>query len=352
MRYAAATAVALLLISACVEPPTGVTPSGGMVCDFLTVWEEFEQFYPEFTSKGMDWELIYGEYLPLAEAADSTEQLMLDVILPMLAELQDCHVWIMSPTDVFYYTWEPEIEENYDINLLLSRYLIPNGFTGWYRGVGYCPPDQLPYLSINVWVSDLNLERIDEFIALAEDCPAIILDTRMNPGGNNILCEETAGRFAGEEVLSWYARSRRGPDYDDCEYYPVFTGPEGPAQYAGTVILLIGEFSASSAEDFACSMMNLPNVVMVGDTTLGAGCCPYFVELSNRWQFTAVSWSSRTSDDQPVEWLGIAPDIYVEATEQHFQQGFDPVMEYAMDMLYGSVRSPVDHHAGWKRSGS
>lgn len=304
-----------------------------MLADFLTVWEEFEQYYPEFTSKEINWELVYGEYLPLAEAAETSEELMLDVILPMLGELQDWHVWLVSPQSVFYYTWEEEIEENYDISLLLSRYLYPNSFTGWYRGVGYCPPDQLPYLSINTWVADLNLERIDEFVAMAQDYPAVIVDVRMNPGGNNVLCGEAAGRFAGDTVPAWYARSRSGPDYDDCDYCEVLTCPDGPMRYEGTVILLFGEFSASSTEDFACQMMNLPNVVMVGDTTLGAGCCPYFIELSNRWEFTAISWSTRTVDDQPVEWLGVAPDVYVEATEDHFSQGYDPVMEYAIGML-------------------
>ncbi|MBN1434630.1 hypothetical protein JW921_07710 [Candidatus Fermentibacterales bacterium] len=333
-----APVLAVLLVSACLEDPVGVTPSSPQSSVFLTVWEEFEQYYPEFTSKGIDWELCYGKYLPMAEQAGTDEELMLGVVLPMLAELRDCHVWMTSPTDDFYYTWEPEIEENFDIVLLLNRYLFPNGFTGWDRGVGYCMPDRLPYLSINIWVADLNLERIDEFIELAKDCPAIILDVRMNPGGNNILCGEAAGRFAGETVLGWFARFRNGPDYDDCEYYEVLTSPEGPAEYSGTVILLIGEYSASSSEDFACSMMNLPNVVMIGDTTMGAGCCPYWVRLPNRWEVTAVSWSTRTADDVPVEWLGIAPDIYVEATEEHFGQGFDPVMVYAMDMVENAGR--------------
>jgi hypothetical protein len=322
-----------LLLSSCLDVPTGVTPDDPRVACFLTVWEEFEENYPEFTIKGINWEQSYGMYLPAAEEAQNAEELMLEVVLPMLAELEDCHVWLMSPDKDFYYTWEPEVDENCDVIVLLNNYLNPNGFTGWSGGVGYCPPDQLPYLSINTWIEDLNMERIDEFVALAQDCPAIIVDVRMNPGGNNILVEEVAGRFAQTTVLSWMARSRCGPDYDDCENYDVFTSPVGPLQYDGTVLLLMGEYCASSTEDFICSMMNLPNVVMVGDTTIGAGCCPYWVELSNRWQVTAISWSTRTAEDQPVEWLGIAPDICVEASEEQFEQGIDPVLEYAIASL-------------------
>ena len=323
-----------LLLASCMETPMGVTPSNPRIEDFLTVWEEFEEFYPEFPIKGMNWEQSYGRYLPAAEAAATPDEMMLEVILPMLAELQDCHVWLSSPGKDFYYTYEPEIDENYDIEVLLYNYLYPNDFTGWSGGVGYCPPDRLPYLSINVWLEDLNMDRIDEFVGmLPQGCPGIIIDVRMNPGGNNMLCQEVAGRFAQETVLSWMARSRSGPDYDDCDYYDVSTTPAGPLQFDGTVLLLIGEYCASSTEDFICSMMNLPNVVMLGDTTIGAGCCPYWVELTNRWQFTAVSWSTRTADNQPVEWLGIAPDICVEATEEQFGQGIDPVLDYAIAML-------------------
>jgi C-terminal processing protease CtpA/Prc len=66
---------------------------------------------------------------------------------------------------------------------------------------------------------------------------------------------------------------------------------------------------------------------------MGAVCCPYFVDLPNGWTFTAISWSLRTVSEEPVEWYGIAPDLYVDAPEELLDQGVDPVLEYAMDML-------------------
>jgi C-terminal processing protease CtpA/Prc len=199
--------------------------------------------------------------------------------------------------------------------------------------VGYCPPEQLPYLSIDTWIADLDMERIDEFVDLAQGCPAIIIDVRMNSGGNNLLCQEVAGRFASTTVLSWMSRTRTGTGYDDCAYDDVITSPAGPMQYTGTVYVLIGECCASSTEDFVCSMMELPNVVLLGDTTLGAGCCPAWVELPNRWQYTSIEWSTRTAWNQPVEWLGLAPDIPVEATAEDFAQGCDPLLEYAIGLV-------------------
>jgi hypothetical protein len=325
----------MLLFCACLDLPTGKTPDDPLVADFTTVWAEFEKSYPEFEMKGIDWRGCYYRHLPAAVQAETVDELMMQAVLPMLAELEDVHVWLQSPESGLIRTWDPPIDANYYMPLLMNTYLLPNGFLPWERGVGYCPPDQLPYLSIDTWIADLNMERIDEFVEMAQGCPSIIVDVRMNSGGNNLLCQEAAGRFAAYETVGWMSRTRTGPGYGDCAYYDVITSPAGPSQYTGTVYLLTGEYCASSTEDFICSMRELPNVVVLGDTTLGAGCCPGWIELPNRWSFTSISWSTRTAWDVPVEWLGLPPDIPVAASSDDFAAGVDPVLEHAIGLVRG-----------------
>ena len=44
-------------------------------------------------------------------------------------------------------------------------------------------------------------------------------------------------------------------------------------------------------------------------------------------------WSGRTVDDEPVEGLGIKPDVVIDVTEDDFLGDEDPILEYAIDML-------------------
>jgi len=333
MRCFLSIVILIVLISGCMDTPTGVAPSNPMVMDFVTVWEAFEANYPEFTVKNVNWMLMYGKYLPLAEKAETADELMMDVVLPMIGELYDVHMWLQTPAKEIIYTYSPEYHENYDLNMMKATYLNPAGFTGYSQAVGYCNPDSLPYLTIRAWYSTVNVERIDEFVALCSDIPAIIIDVRMNGGGSTMRLQEAAGRFVHESGTAWTMRFRTGPDYDDCEYENFTNEVMGPLQYNGTIYLLIGENCASTCEGFILGMDELPNVVLLGDTTMGALTCPYWTELSNGWSFTAGAWAGRTANYQPAEGIGIAPHLYIEATEEHFAQGFDPILDYAIQKV-------------------
>ena len=328
------TASALsLLFPGCFHNPADSQVAGDQYQLFAMVWEDYEANYPEFTLKGVNWKELFYEYSPLAEQAETTEELVMDVLLPMLSELHDVHIWFRDPGDDILPTYLKDVECNFNITVLIENYLWPAGFNGWVNDVGYCDPSILPYLAIRSWTLELNLERIEDFLELAKDKPAIIIDVRMNPGGNNSLTGEVAGAFTDSGVLGWMLRYRTGPGYDDVAYYHEYTVPNANLDYDGIVYLLIGEKSASSTEDFALRMMNLDNVVMLGDTTMGFACCPREVQLSDGWRVNTIAWSSRTSDYEPVEDHGIAPDIYVEATEEDFAQGIDPVLEYAIELV-------------------
>lgn len=328
------TFFALWLIStACMEIPTGTTPNDPLTSDFVTVWEEFELNYPEFPLKSVNWEQMYGKYLPFAEEAGTADEVMMNAVFPMLAELKDCHLLMMTPQQEYLSTYSPEITPNYDYSVLIPLYLHPNQWNYFNRGVGFCNPDSLPYLAIQSWIPNLNIERIDEFLSLCQDLPALIIDVRMNSGGTNAPLPYVTGRFTNESVLGWTVRTRIGPDYDDCEYYSIYNEPEGLFQYKGTVILLTGPASASTTEEFIARMNELPNVITIGGTTLGTFVCSTWLEFSSGWYVKCGIWSGRTADYRPVEGCGIQPDVFVEATQEDFENGIDPIMEYAIDLI-------------------
>lgn len=322
-----------LISTSCMEVPTGTTPSDPLTCDFATVWEEFESSYPEFSLKGVNWELMYGKYLPFAESAVTDEELMMNAVFPMLAELEDRHLLMKNPAGEYLSTYSPDITPNYGFGVLNINYLLLNQWHDVNRGVGYCNPELFPYLMIMSWVPDLNMESIDEFVSLCQDIPAVIIDVRMNGGGTNAQTGDVVGRFTNESVPGWTQRFRIGPDYDDFEHYTIYNEPEGLLQYSGTVILLIGQASASTTEEFVGRMSELPNVITIGGTTLGTHVCSTWLDFTSGWSVKCGIWSGRTANGGPVEGCGIEPDIFVEATQEDFDNGIDPIMVYAVDLM-------------------
>jgi len=326
----------LIVMSACSPNPVQPVPDNPLAEDFVTIWEAFDESYPEFPIKSIDWtdwQMAYYTYYPMAQAAETSDEVMMNAVLPMLADLQDLHVWMKPPGGDQFFTYPPDFWANYDMTVLVQNYLEPNSWTGWSNSVGYCNPDSLPYLGIKSWPSDLNLSQIDDFVALCSDIPAIIIDVRMNGGGSDLRVNGVVGRFTHTECVGCLLRIRTGPGYDNCEYEELLNRVLGPQQYDGTIYLLIGENCASTNEEFIVCMNELPNVVLLGDTTIGAVCIPEWMTLDSGWSLTHGVMSIRTAREEPVEWFGIAPDIYVEATEDDFAQGIDPVLEYAIGML-------------------
>ena len=302
---------------------------------FSQVWELYEHEYPEFPIKNVDWKDAFHTYSAIAEEAISYEDIVIKAILPMLSELRDRHVFMYRPSgSPCFPQWpHPPPYCNYDLSVLYSNYLEPAGFSGISDNVGFCDPELLPYLIIDVWEEDCNIESAIEYIELCEGLPAIIIDVRMNPGGNSWIGRDLAGCFTNSTQLALFSRKRNGPGYDDVDYRPYFTFPDHYTYFDGEVYLLVGDQCASATETFTLFMNCLENVTVIGDTTNGAAAFCLTMELEGGWKIRAPGWSLRTLDKEPVEWFGIPPDIYVEATEEDFTQGIDPVLEYAIDLV-------------------
>jgi C-terminal processing protease CtpA/Prc len=159
----------------------------------------------------------------------------------------------------------------------------------------------------------------------------MIVDVRMNPGGNDSLAFEIAGRFARTAVVFGFVRFRSGPAHTD--FGPTTTrtlNPRGSWQYTGAVLLLIGRRCASSNESFIAAMGQLPNVTLVGDRTAGSTGNPGTFQLAGGWSYTVSRWIEYTVDNQPIEDVGLSPDVFVTTSSGDFARGQDPVLEWAL----------------------
>jgi hypothetical protein len=260
------------------SPTQPSPPPADFSAQFDSLWTTFDREYSYFEYKRIDWEALRTTYRPRAVAAPDHAGFIF-VIREMLAHLHDLHVVLRDSAGGVHATYNPQ------------------------------------------------------FFA-----PALVLDVRMNPGGNDSLAFEIAGRFAPAPVVTGYVRFRSGPSHSD--FGPPMQrtlNPRGAWQYTGSVFLLIGRGCASSNESFIEAMRQLPHVTLVSDRTAGSTGNPWTFPLAGGWSYSVSRWIEYTADNQVIEDVGISPRLLVPTGPSDFAQGRDRVLDWALN----ATRSPV-----------
>jgi carboxyl-terminal processing protease len=80
-------------------------------------------------------------------------------------------------------------------------------------------------------------------------------------------------------------------------------------------------------------MRPLPNVVVVGDTTLGLGSNPLEQKLSNGWTVRIPQSMQSTPDGFVYQWRGLPPAVPVAWDEAVVSAGRDPYVDAALGRL-------------------
>lgn len=301
--------------------------------DFEAFWNTFDQNYSYFVFKNVDWQQRYETTRPLLDQV-TTDDALISVLQDMITPLRDVHIFFRSPDGRQIATYEPARLPNWD-RAVWQGYVQQHGWQQQASNWGHARVDSLPYLAIGAWnTSQVKIDEVDQVLALFQNSPGLIFDVRMNGGGNDQLAFQVAGRFTREERLATFFQFRNGPNHDDfTDLTPRTLSPRGPWQFDKPVALLVGRGVFSSNESFVSAMRELPHVTVIGDTTGGSSGNPALFDLSNGWQYAVPRWIAYTADQTIIEWNGIPPDIYVEATPSDFAQGRDPVLEFAVAWL-------------------
>ena len=324
----------MLLFAACLTNPVDLGDHEPYVQQFQLMWDTFDENYIGFIFSDVDWDAVYDEYMPQVEEVESQQELI-DIFTEILAMFEDGHLWIYLPSGEQTFPWMPDFTENFDMPLLwfLIDQLSEDGFHSWDSDStwGHAMIDSIPYIMIRQMASDLEMGPLATFISNHQDARTMIIDVRMNGGGVSPTVESIARYFCSEKTLIYQTVVRNGPGWEDFSPpEPVYIYPL-TVKYEGPVILLIGEYSASATEWFAAAVDQLPQFVLAGDTTMKEISSPTFLDLASGYQYTCTMLTLLHADG--TTWLqetGVAPHYYVEATEEDFSQGVDPVLDFAI----------------------
>ncbi|MGH8283270.1 MAG: S41 family peptidase [Gammaproteobacteria bacterium] len=339
----------ILMLPGCASliAPGHPVPKNPYAYQFEEYWYKFDRLYPYFDYKHVDWQAAYAHYRPLADKVANESQLVA-LLINMTTPLKDVHVWFRSPTGQYLTTYDPKRANDPNWSAAVLNKCVPD--LAYYGGAdwGFGHIQGFAYIFIADWNKHaLSLDDFDAMLEQFHSNPGLILDVRMNAGGDEALAYKLAGYFTDTTELAEYYRYRNGPLPGDLgRPRPKYLSPSLGFHYTGPVMLLIGPDSFSSTENFIAAMQTLPNVTTLGATTGGASGCPETFALDNGWRYSVPVCYDMTSRHRVIEWNGIQPEIVVDTKPSDFRRGDDPVLDKALKLLQmraSSAHSRDDH---------
>jgi carboxyl-terminal processing protease len=329
---------------------------------FEQFWQAFRDHYAFFPLKQVDWDATYRAYRPRITAQTPQDSLV-QMFGRMVAPLHDGHITISQGETILFKgesrrnsfkqtfkTMQPEFWR------VATQQLQMAGF-GPLKGMGADFKGKQPlYVSRSGGIGYLHLtrnfadisgaigtdaqekkdqQRLEKLFSQAlkqlQGCHVLLLDIRDDGGGHSGV--ELAGHFATERVLTSYKALRQPGGYDRfTEPQPVYITPAAGPRFAGPVILLTSDQTASAAEDLTIALSTLPQVTQIGTATKGMLSDMYSVHLPNGLDVTLSHQRYTTPAGQPLEDVGVQPDVAVENTLSALQQQRDPVLEKALEL--------------------
>jgi carboxyl-terminal processing protease len=178
------------------------------------------------------------------------------------------------------------------------------------------------YVRISTFASTTARDLRAPLDRLLEARPrGLVLDLRSNPGGYLQAALDVASEFVPEGVLltEEYADGRR----------EVFQAKAGGRATQVPLAVLVDHGSASAAEIVAGAIRDHGRGVLVGEQTFGKGTVQHVHALADRStvRITIARWL--TPNEQPLNGVGLAPDIAVAAGSG----SADPVLDRALQYL-------------------
>ncbi len=299
---------------------------------FDMVWTEFDRRYAMFVLRpDVDWAKLRDEYRPKAVAAKTRYEFAC-VLADMLRSLRDLHIWVkVGPEYVPVFNRPRASNANPQAYAkLIGDVRLAGSAVQWGRTA-----DGVGFIAIHGWSDNAISQQVDEALDQLRDTRGLILDVRLNGGGDEVLARQVAGRFADREIVYAYSQYRNGPKHEDLtERLPRSVQPRGAWRYDRPVIVLIGQKCMSSNESFVAMMGECPNVTLMGDRTCGSSGNPAILTPVEGLTVSLPQWIDLLPDGSPLDKRGVQPDVPFAAAEDAFSGDDDPLLAAALERMH------------------
>lgn len=187
-------------------------------------------------------------------------------------------------------------------------------------------------VSFNVFLLQPVLGEVQKAIDgfRARGARSIIIDLRGNPGGIGAMVIPLATR------LSTAPLTLGTIVYRDFSNTLATTASLGINPFAGRVVILTDEGTASTSEIFTAGLQEAKRALVVGDTTAGAALGSIIEELPGGAVVQIPVADFKTPKGVSIEGGGVQPDRRVFETRAGFLAGHDVVLDAGLDMAKAS----------------
>jgi carboxyl-terminal processing protease len=187
-------------------------------------------------------------------------------------------------------------------------------------------PGNIGYLAFNAFMPPVMRELPNRLREL-RDTRGLIIDLRENIGGIGLMAGGVAGYLLPRETPLGIMRLRDGT-------FGIVAYPQQP-QYTKPVVVLVDEFSVSTAEILAAGLQEAKRAVVIGRPTPGKALPSKIVALPYGGYLQCVLADYETASKRRLEGAGVQPDLPVELTREAFRTARDPVLQRAVEYLLG-----------------
>lgn len=294
---------------------------------FIALWDYFDRHYPSFEIKHLNWDSVYHIYDRKINNS-LNDQAFFDTLSGMLGILKDGHVWLSNGRILFSSGSKNKYIHYFDNNIVnnyIKNIKKNNIFT--YGKLD----DQTGYIRISTFKNEYSgYEFISNILDQFYDCNRIVIDIRENSGGNENNAKIIAEKFCNQKIAYSYDVFRNSAAHNDfSKPYYKYIEPSKNTFPKFKLALITDRSVGSSGEDFTMMMGILPQVTVIGDTTMGnPGGTPNARELANGWIFYMPTSLQYTINHELV-YKGLAPDI----TVAEKVNGKDIMIEKAIEVL-------------------
>lgn len=212
--------------------------------------------------------------------------------------------------------------------------------------------DDVAYVAVNTFSDEGVVDDFEKALPELYRAQALVVDIRKNGGGSSsngygiaaYLTNDTLQTSAWktrEHVAAYKAWGRFSEKYRD--YFEMDAwrdggthGPVPPAEGRRLIVptvVLQDHATFSAAEDFLVAIDAIPQITTIGRPSGGSTGQPLSIGLPGGGQANICTKRDTYPDGREFVGLGIAPDIVVEPTVEDVQQGRDPALERALELL-------------------
>jgi len=162
---------------------------------------------------------------------------------------------------------------------------------------------------------------------LEEDPDGLILDLRNNGGGYLTTAIEVSSEFIKSNQVVMYEEFGDGSR-------TTYKAKRGGLATDIPLVVLVNEGTASASEITAGAIQDYKRGLLVGTTTFGKGSVQNWISLSDNQggiRVTTARWL--TPLERRIHQVGLEPDFKVDFTEEDAQNGIDPQLEKAIEVI-------------------